>query len=86
MPNGTGIVIQIEVTRALTDPLGRFIIHAADSVVEGARVRVIWLEEGALGAAPTWREVITDAAGSTVCVYRRTCPYPLRSRQLVSGQ
>ncbi len=50
--------------------VGRVRDVVADSVVEGARVRVIWLEEGLLGADPTWREVITDAAG----IYRLCVP------------
>jgi len=60
---------------AATDGLlvGRVRDVVADSVVEGARVRVIWLEEGPLGADPTWREVITDADG----IYRLCVPKDL---------
>ncbi len=48
--------------------MGKVAYAESDSLVTGANVRVVWLQEG---ADPTWRQVITNSQGLyRLCVAR----------------
>ena len=50
--------------------MGRVRDAERDTVIAGARVRIVWLEEDARGATARWREVVTDSLG----IYRACVP------------